>query len=130
MISFLLSYLFNYLVTALICFITTWIVMKILKYEYPSLVAFQVALAAPLGGIFYIMPNLGFILVTLIAMFIIKKNLNYEFKGMVAVMAIWIAIYIPLAWIIVWCASRLMIKLLFPPGTYENMQQYMREHRR
>lgn len=130
MIGFFLSFLFNYLVTALVCFITTWIVMKILKYEYPSLVAFQVALAAPLGGIFYIMPYLGWILVTLIAMFIIKKNLNYEFKGMLAVMAIWTVIYIPLGWIIWWGASRLMIKLLFPPGMYESMQEYIREHRR
>lgn len=130
MIGFFLSFLFNYLITALVCFITTWIVMKIIKNECPSLVAFQVALIAPLGGIFYIIPYLGWILVMLLAMIVMKKNLNYEFKGMLAVMAIWIAIYIPLGWIISWGASRLMIKLLFPPGMYESMQEYMREHRR
>ncbi|MDD5491483.1 MAG: hypothetical protein PHV60_02220 [bacterium] len=129
MIGFIFSFVVNYFVAALGCFITTWIVMKILKNEYPSLVAFQVALVAPFGAI-SIIPYLGWILVPLIAFFIMKKYLNYEFKGMIVVMVIWIVIFIPLYWALNWGAYRLMIKLLFPPEMYESMQQYIREHRR
>lgn len=130
MIGFIFSLLFNYFIMALACFIATWITLKILKFEYSSLVAFQVALAAPFGGIFYISPYQVWILVPLIAFFIMKKYLSYESKGMIVVMAIWIIIFIPIYWVISWGAFRLVFKLLFPPGAYENLQQYMREHRR
>lgn len=129
MIGFVFSFLINYFVLSLVCFITTGITLKILKFEHASLVAFQVALVAPLGGIFIISPYQVWILVPLISFFIIKKYLNYEFKGMLVVMAIWIIIFVPIYLAIAWGVSRLIIKLLFPPELYNALQQYIREHR-
>lgn len=116
MIGFIFAFFFNYLVMALVCLMTTWIVLKIVKFEYPLKVAFQVALVASLGAIFI---GFGMIMVVLVAFFLIKKYINYDFKGMILVMVIWIIIFIPSFIVVRNIGQTLILKNILPPDAYE-----------
>ncbi|MDD5258343.1 MAG: hypothetical protein PHD29_00025 [bacterium] len=122
MISFIFAFLFNYIVMALVCITTTWIVLKIVKFEYPLKVAFQVSLLASLGAIFI---GFGLILVMIVAFFLIKKYIRYDFKGMILVMVIWIIIFIPSFIVVRNIGQTLILKNILPPDAYE---MFIRRH--
>lgn len=126
MLGFIFSFIYNYILVAFVCLIATLIVLKIIKFEYAGLVAFQVAALAPLGAI-SIIPYIGWILPPLIAFFIIKKYINYEFKGMLVVIVIWFVIFVPVYLGVSRIANTLVLKTLLPPDAYNELMMKARE---